>query len=59
MAAARSLAPESPAVLGACGTQALRQGNAADAKALLERAVAGDPKNPAMFLNLASSLRAR
>jgi len=58
LSAARSLAPEHPAVLGACGVQALRKGEAAEARALLERAVAGDAGNPAMFLNLASSLRA-
>ena len=58
LSTARSLAPESPAVLGACGTHALRQGNPAEARALLERSVAGDPTNPVMFLNLAASLRA-
>ncbi len=58
LSAARSWAPENPAVLGACGVHALRKGDAAEARALLERSVAGDPANPAMFVNFASSLRA-
>ncbi len=58
LSAARTLAPDHPAVLGACGTHALRVGNASEAKELLERSIAGDPTKPAMFLNLASSLRA-
>jgi len=57
LSTARSLAPEHPAVLAACGVQSLRGGNAAEAKALFERALAADPSNPGMFLNLASSLR--
>jgi aspartate beta-hydroxylase len=55
---AQALAPESPAVLGACGVHALRKGEASEARGLLERCVAGDPSNAPMFLNLASSLRA-
>jgi aspartate beta-hydroxylase len=58
LSSARSLAPEHPLVLGACGIHALRRGDAAEARLLLERSVAGDPTNPGMFLNLASSLRA-
>lgn len=58
LSAARTLAPNHPAVLGARGAHALRVGNAAEAKELLERSIAGDPTKPAMFLNLASSLRA-
>src|SRR5258708_22434719 len=58
LAAARSLAPEHPAVLGACGVHALRQGDAAEARHLLERSIAADASNPVTFLNLASSLRA-
>lgn len=57
LSTARSLAPEHPAVLGACGVHALRGGNAAEARALFERAIAADPANPGMFLNLASTLR--
>jgi aspartate beta-hydroxylase len=58
LAAARSLAPQNAAVLGACGVHALRKGDAAEARALLERSVAADPTNAPMFVNLASSLRA-
>jgi aspartyl/asparaginyl beta-hydroxylase (cupin superfamily) len=58
LAAARSLAPEHPAVLGACGVHALRKGDAAEARHLLERSIAADASNPVTFLNLASSLRA-
>lgn len=55
---ARALAPDHPAVLGACGVHALRQGDAAQARTLLERSVAADHGNAAMFLNLATCLRA-
>ena len=58
VATARALAPDHPAVLGAAGTLALRKGDAAEAKALLERSLAADPTNAGLFLNLASSLRA-
>ncbi len=58
LSAARAQAPDSPAVLGAYGIHALRQGDATEARVLLERSVAGDPANPAMFLNLASCMRA-
>src|ERR1700739_1508153 len=57
-AAARSLAPEHPAVLGACGVHALRKGDAAEARHLLERSIAADASNPVSFFNLASGLRA-
>ena len=57
LSAARALAPENPAVLGACGIHALRKGDAAEARSLLERSVAGDPSNAVMFVNLATSLR--
>ena len=58
LSAARTLAPEHPAVLGAAGTLALRKGDAAQAKALLERSLAADSTNAGLLLNLASSLRA-
>src|SRR5438105_4344980 len=58
LSAARTLAPEHPAVLGAAGTLALRKGDAAQAKALLERSLAADSSNAGLLLNLASSLRA-
>jgi aspartyl/asparaginyl beta-hydroxylase (cupin superfamily) len=54
---ARSAAPENPDVLGACGAQALRGGKLAEARSLLERAIASDPANPRLYLNLASCLR--
>jgi aspartate beta-hydroxylase len=57
ISAARALAPAHPAVLGAAGTLALRKGDAAEAKALLERSLAADPTNAGLFVNLASSLR--
>jgi len=58
LSAARALAPDHPAVLGACGTLALRKGEHAEAKALLERSLAADPTNAGLYLNLATSLRA-
>jgi aspartate beta-hydroxylase len=57
LSTARSMAPDSAAVLAACGIHALRKGDAAEARVLLERSIAADPSHPAMFLNLASSLR--
>ena len=58
ISAARSLAPENAAVLGACGVHALRKGDAAEARGLLERSVAADPANAARLVNLATCLRA-
>ena len=58
LSAARSLAPEHPAVLGACGAHALRKGAAAEARDLLERSISRNASNPVTFLNLAASLRA-
>jgi aspartate beta-hydroxylase len=58
LSTARSLAPEHPAVLGACGVHALRKGDAAEARELLERSIARNASNPVTFLNLAASLRA-
>ena len=58
LTSARSMAPDHPAVLGACGAHALRKGDAAEARSLLERSIAADASNPVMFLNLAASLRA-
>src|SRR5215813_6987286 len=54
---ARSMAPEHPVALAAGGVHALRIGHAAEARALFERAIAADPANPGLYLNLASSLR--
>lgn len=54
---ALALAPDSGAVLGAHGVHALRTRDPAQARQWLERAVAADSSNAAMFLNLATSLR--
>jgi aspartyl/asparaginyl beta-hydroxylase (cupin superfamily) len=58
LASAQSAAPDNAAVLGACGVQALRNGDAAEAKLLLQRAIERDSRNPRLLLNLASALRA-
>jgi aspartyl/asparaginyl beta-hydroxylase (cupin superfamily) len=54
---ALSLAPDSAAVLGAHGVHFLRGRDPAQARHWLERSVAADPTNAAMYLNLATSLR--
>lgn len=55
---ARARAPDSAAVLSAYGVHALRKGDAAEGKAHLERAIAAHPANPALYVNLATCLRA-
>ena len=45
-------------VLNACAIDQLQSGNPAAARALLERAVAREPGNPALWMNLATALRA-
>ncbi len=54
---ALSLAPDDPAVLGAHGVHFLRTRDPAQARQWLERSVAGDSSNAAMYVNLATSLR--
>ena len=54
---ALSLAPDDAAVLGAHGVHALRVSDAAQARQWLERSVAADSSNAAMYVNLATSLR--
>lgn len=54
---ALSLSPDSAAVLGAQGTHFLRARDPAQARHWLERSVAADPTDAAMYLNLATSLR--
>lgn len=54
---ALSLAPDSAAVLGAHGLHFLRVRDPAQARHWLERSVAADPTDAAMYLNLATSLR--
>jgi aspartyl/asparaginyl beta-hydroxylase (cupin superfamily) len=58
LARARALAPEHPLVLNACAIDLLKAGNAAGARELLERAAARDAGNPALWMNLATTLRA-
>jgi aspartyl/asparaginyl beta-hydroxylase (cupin superfamily)/Flp pilus assembly protein TadD len=58
LAKAQAVAPEHPMVLNACAVDLLQTGNAAGARALLERAAARDPGNPALWMNLATALRA-
>lgn len=54
---ALSLSPDGAAVLRAHGVHFLRAGDPAQARQWLERSVAADPTNAAMYLNLATSLR--
>lgn len=54
---ALSLAPDDPAVLGAHGVHFLRTRDPAQARQWLERSIAGDSSNAAMYVNLATSLR--
>ena len=53
----RALAPSDPRVLNALGLQALRANDAASARPLLEQAVAGEPREPVLWLNLAQCRR--
>jgi len=54
---ALSMAPDSAAVLGAHGVHFLRARDPLQARQWLERSVAANPTNAAMYLNLATSLR--
>ncbi|MGH8327879.1 MAG: aspartyl/asparaginyl beta-hydroxylase domain-containing protein [Steroidobacteraceae bacterium] len=54
---ALALSPDSAAVLGAHGVHFLRARDPAQARHWLERSVAADPTNAAMYLNFATSLR--
>lgn len=58
LSVARSVAPIHPLVLGACGAQALKDGDPNEAKSLLARAIDADPTDPRLHLNLASAFRA-
>ena len=51
-------APNHPAVLNELGVRMLNRGAAEQAHALFQRATAGDPRHPALWANLASSLNA-
>ena len=57
LAQAKALAPNHAAVLNAMAIAALRAGNAAAAKELLQRAVTRNDNVPGLWLNLASACR--
>lgn len=57
IAEARSLAPSDPRVLNALGLQALRANDAVSASPFLEKAVAREPREPVLWLNLAQCRR--
>jgi aspartate beta-hydroxylase len=58
LARVAQLAPAHPAVLNELGLRMLHRGEAESARALFLRATEADPKHPALWSNLASSLRA-
>ncbi|HEY0683962.1 MAG TPA: aspartyl/asparaginyl beta-hydroxylase domain-containing protein [Steroidobacter sp.] len=57
MARVRSAAPEHPAILNATAVGEMQRGNWASARSLLERAVAQEPANTRLWMNLAAALR--
>lgn len=58
LARAESIAGEHPLVLNARAIDQLQSGNAARARELLEKATQAEPRNAALWMNLATSLRA-
>lgn len=58
LARAESTAPDHPLVLNARAIDQLHVGNPARARELLERAVANDPSNLALWMNIATTCRA-
>ena len=54
---ARNISPEHPLVLNAAGIHALSEGHAAEARELFNRALAGEKKTAALYVNLAAALR--
>jgi len=52
------LAPEHPALLNELGLRMMQRGEALKARELFQRATVADPNHPALWSNLASSLRA-
>ena len=58
LASVAQQAPSHPAVLNELGVRMLARGAPQQAQAMFERATAADPKHPALWANLASSLKA-
>ncbi len=58
LARAEAQAPQHPLVLNACAVDLLQSGQAAPARERLERALRADPRNPSLWMNLATALRA-
>ncbi|MBM0103521.1 aspartyl/asparaginyl beta-hydroxylase domain-containing protein [Steroidobacter sp. S1-65] len=57
MARVRNAAPEHPAILNATAVSEMQRANWAEARSLLERAVAQEPENARLWMNLAAALR--
>ena len=57
LARVQSVAPEHPLVLYVAGVQALHNGDGRTARERLERAIAQDNTNPALWVNLATAFR--
>ena len=58
IAQARAAAPDHPDALAACGMLTLQAGDVAQARALIEQAIAINPRNARYLVNLATVLRA-
>jgi ornithine lipid ester-linked acyl 2-hydroxylase len=58
LARAESISGSHPLVLNARAIELLQSGNAARARELLEQATQADPRNPSLWMNLATTLRA-
>ncbi len=58
LARAESISGNHPLVLNARAIEHLHTGNAAAARELLAKATQGEPRNPALWMNLATALRA-
>lgn len=58
VARARAAGEKHPDAIAACGVLTLQAGNPAEARTLIEQAIALNPKNPVYFVNLAVVLRA-
>jgi aspartyl/asparaginyl beta-hydroxylase (cupin superfamily)/Flp pilus assembly protein TadD len=58
LAQAEAAAPDHPMVLNARAIQLLQSGGLARARELLDRALRQEPRNPSLWMNLATALRA-